>query len=85
MRLTDLVTDAATGRVSHTKLWRNVAFAVATLAITLAAIRGTLTADLFVVYLGVVAGSATAASWLSFKHGTAQAAAAKDPTDAPRP
>lgn len=63
MRWQGLITDACTGCVSHTKLWANVAYATSSIAFAWQAWNGSLTAEIWVVYLGVV-GAHTAASKL---------------------
>lgn len=63
MKWSGLIADPCTGNVSHTKLWANVAYASATAAFLNGAVGGTLTADVWLIYLGVV-GTHTAASKL---------------------
>lgn len=69
MPIQDLITDAGTGLLSHTKLWANVAYATATVVVLWLAWRGALGADLLLIYLGVVGASATASKFLSLKYG----------------
>jgi len=64
------ITDAGTGQLSHTKLWANIAYASATGAFLYAVYAGTATADIWLVYLGVVGASATASKYLSLKFGS---------------
>lgn len=71
MRLHDLITDAGTGQLSHTKLWANVAYAAATWAIIHAAVMAELSPDLLLIYLGAVGASATASKFLSLRYGRA--------------
>lgn len=71
MRLSDLITDAGTGQLSHTKLWANVAYAAATWAIINAAVMAELSPDLLLIYLGIVGASATASKFLSLRYGGA--------------
>ncbi|SCX40426.1 hypothetical protein [Nitrosospira sp. Nsp1] len=63
MKWRGLIMDPCTGHVSHTKLWANVAYLTATGAFCVAAWQGTLTPDVWLIYLGVV-GAHTAASKL---------------------
>lgn len=60
MRLADLITNPDTGRLSHTKLWANMACLAATGMFIFQGIKGTLTADTWLIYLGLV-GSYSAA------------------------
>ena len=70
MTLTDLVTDSQDpSRLSHTKLWSNIAYAAATLVFLLEAWKGTLTSDIWLVYLAVVGAHTTASKFLSMKYG----------------
>lgn len=55
-RLADLVTDANTGRLSHTKLWPNVANLVATVLFIRAGWLNQLTTEVWWAYLGCVGG-----------------------------
>ena len=65
----DLIRDAGTGQLSHTKLWANVAYAATTVAIVKSAWAGTLTADLLWPYLVVVGASTAASKLLSLRCG----------------
>ncbi|MCG8993234.1 hypothetical protein LH427_09640 [Laribacter hongkongensis] len=60
MRLSDLVSNPDTGRLSHTKLWANVACAAATGMFVYQGIKGTLSTDTWLIYLGLVGGYAAA-------------------------
>lgn len=71
MKWRDLIIDAGTGQVSHTKLWANTAYAISTAAIGWAAYDHELTGDLLLIYLGVVGASATASKFLSLRYGRA--------------
>ncbi|VVE59823.1 hypothetical protein PCA31118_00027 [Pandoraea captiosa] len=51
----DLVTGVD-GRLSHTKLWPNIASAVATGMFIYQGVKGTLTNDTWLIYLGCVGG-----------------------------
>ena len=55
MSLRDLVAGVD-GKLSHTKLWPNIASAVATAVFAFKGFKGTLTADEWFVYLGCVGG-----------------------------
>ncbi|WP_288843432.1 hypothetical protein [uncultured Deefgea sp.] len=71
MKLSDLITDAQGEHLSHSKIWANVACAAATVVFIKQGWAGTLTADVWFVYLGVVGGYAVARRWLANK-GAAQ-------------
>jgi hypothetical protein len=73
MNLKDLITDAGTGQLSHTKLWANIAYASATVAFLYAVHKDSATADVWLIYLGVVGASATVSKLLSLKYGGAAA------------
>jgi len=65
MRLADLFTNPASGRLSHSKLWANVACATATGMFVYQGVAGTLTAEVWLIYLGVVGGYSAARSWIA--------------------
>lgn len=67
MGLADLIQNPATGRLSHSKLWANVACAAATGMFVYQGVVGTLTADVWLIYLGVVGGYSAARSWIATK------------------
>lgn len=67
MRLSDLFTNPASGRLSHSKLWANVACASATGMFIYQGMAGQLTTDTWLVYLGVVGGYSAARSWIAAK------------------
>ncbi|WP_440217233.1 hypothetical protein [Chromobacterium piscinae] len=67
MGLVDLIKNPATGRLSHSKLWANIACAAATFLFLVDGWRGTLTADVWLIYLGVVGGYSAARSWIATK------------------
>ena len=71
MKLSDLVTDAGSNTLSHTRVWANVAYAAATVAFVKQAWTGTITAEIWWAYLGCVASAATASKFLSLKYGSA--------------
>jgi hypothetical protein len=68
MKPSDLIRDAGTGQMSHSKLWANVAYLTGTLAFAWTVYKGTATADIWLIYLGVVGASATASKWLSMRY-----------------
>ncbi|UTH73959.1 hypothetical protein [Chromobacterium sp. IIBBL 290-4] len=70
MKLADLFTNPATGRLSHSKLWANVACAAATCMFVYQGMAGTLTAEVWLIYLGVVGGYSAARSWIAAKRGS---------------
>ncbi|EEG08973.1 hypothetical protein [Pseudogulbenkiania ferrooxidans] len=65
MHLADLITNPATGRLSHSKLWANIACASATGMFVYQGVAGTLTAETWLIYLGVVGGYSAARSWIA--------------------
>lgn len=69
MNWKSLITDAGTGQVSHTKLWANIAYAAATAAFGWQAYRGTASADIWLIYLGVLGASAATSKLISLKYG----------------
>jgi predicted small integral membrane protein len=68
LTLLDLITDAGTKRLSHTKLWANVGYAAATAAFLKQAWMGTANADIWWAYLACVAGATTASKYLSMRY-----------------
>ena len=69
MRLSDLVQDAGTGHLSHTKLWANIAYGAATVAFVKSAWAGTLTADVWLFYLAIVGAHGAASKLISMRYG----------------
>ena len=69
MKLTDLITDAGTGMLSHTKVWANIAYASATIAFIYMSYAGTASPDIWMVYLASIGASATLSKLLSLKYG----------------
>lgn len=69
MKLADLIQDAGTGQLSHTKLWANVAYFAATVAFVKQAWMGTADADIWLIYLGVVGTSTTFSKLISMRYG----------------
>ncbi|MFZ5529443.1 MAG: hypothetical protein ACOY4U_00065 [Pseudomonadota bacterium] len=69
MKWRDLIVDAGTGMVSHTKLWANVCYAACTAAFGWQVYHNTATDMIWLIYLGCVGTSATASKWLSMKYG----------------
>ncbi|OHX12296.1 hypothetical protein [Chromobacterium sphagni] len=56
MRIADLFCSPHSRRLSHSRLWANIACAAATAMFIVGGWRGTLTPDLWLIYLGVVGG-----------------------------
>jgi hypothetical protein len=72
MTLSDLVVDSQDpNRISHTKLWSNIAYAAATAVFIVQAWKGTLQPDVWFIYLGIVGTHTTASKFLSMKYGKA--------------
>ena len=53
------------GRISHTRFWSSVAYAVATWVVIKMTLAGTLNWELFTTYLAVVASHTAASKWLT--------------------
>lgn len=68
MAFKDLIKDAGSGQLSHTKIWANIAYAVGTWAFIWQVYKRELTDILLLVYLGCVAGSALASKIVSYKY-----------------
>lgn len=64
MAVLDIIRNPATGKVSHSKLWANVACAAATYKFVVAPDAPS---EIWAVYLGVVGGYAVARSYVSVK------------------
>lgn len=69
MNFADLVTDAGTGQLSHTKIWANVGYFVATVAFAWLNYQGKADAEIWLIYLGVIAGHSAASKALSMRYG----------------
>mgnify|MGYP001619365518 CR=1 FL=1 len=66
--LKDLISTPK-GKVSHTKFWANIAYATATVIISVVTYKDKLTWELFVIYLAVVGGSAIASKLVALRYG----------------
>ena len=73
MRLADLFTNPTTGRLSHSKLWANVACATATGMFVYQGVIGHLASETWLIYLGVVGGYSAARSWIATKRDSKEA------------
>ena len=62
--LGDIVRNPATGRISHSKLWANIACAAGTVKFVMLPDPS---AEVWAVYLGMVGGYAVARSFVSVK------------------
>lgn len=69
MKPADLITDAGTGMVSHTKLWANIAYCAATIAFGYMVYQNTATAEIWLIYLGGIGASASLSKLLSLRYG----------------
>lgn len=70
MQWRDLITDSAErDKISHTKVWSNLAYAAATAVFIVQAFKGTLEADVWLIYLGVVGAHSAASKVVSLKYG----------------
>jgi hypothetical protein len=68
--LLDLVTDPATGALSHTRIWSNIGCAAATFVFVKAGLAGKLDADIWAIFLTGVCGHAALSKFLSLKYAT---------------
>lgn len=69
-RSLELITDAGTGQLSHTKLWTNIAYAAATFAFLKLVISDRPPGiDLWLVYLGIVGAHNVTSKLLSMRFG----------------
>ena len=73
--LLDIIKNPATGKVSHSKLWANIACAAATYKFVAAADAPS---EIWAIYLGVVGGYAVARSFVAVKRQEAEREAARD-------
>ena len=64
MAVLDIIRNPATGKVSHSKFWANIACGAATYKFIVAP---DVPSEIWAVYLGVVGGYAVARSWVSVK------------------
>lgn len=69
LKLSDLIIDAGTGQLSHTKVWANVAYFVTTVSFAWLSYQGKSDADIWLIYLGIVASHAAASKVVSLKFG----------------
>ncbi|MCD0491390.1 hypothetical protein [Chromobacterium violaceum] len=65
MTLGDLIKNPATGRLSHSKLWANIACAVGSGMFIYQGVAGTLSYEIWLVYMGSVGGYSAARSWIA--------------------
>lgn len=69
MRIFDIFRNPATGGISHSKLWANVACAAGTVKFVMLPDPS---AEIWAVYLGIVGGYAVARSFISVKRQEAE-------------
>lgn len=74
MAVLDIIRNPATGKVSHSKLWANVACAAATYKFVVAPDAPS---EIWAIYLGIVGGYAVARSFVSVKRQEAENAASQ--------
>lgn len=65
----DLFQNPKDGRISASKFWLNIAFAVASGIVVILATNGTLNVDIFIAYLMIVSGNNLTSKWISLKYG----------------
>lgn len=71
MKLSSLICSAGSGDISLTKLWANIAYLCATFAFVWGTVTvpGGVSADKWLIFLGVVGGHAAASKWIAMKYG----------------
>lgn len=69
MNWRDLITDAGTGMISHTKIWANIAYFTATVGFAWSVYNGTATGEIWLIYLAGIGASATLSKMLSLRYG----------------
>ena len=69
MKFSDLFKDDGTGRLSHTKLWANVAYLSASIAFCWMSYKGTATSEIWLIYLGVLGINSAASKLIGLKYG----------------
>ena len=74
MKASDLFRDAGTGQLSHTKLWANIAYIVATAAFLNLTFDSTTPpdADIWLIYLGVIGGHCAVSKLVSMRYRAGQ-------------
>lgn len=73
MKLAELIIDPETGTLSHTKLWANIAYLAATVAFIKHSWATEMpSAELWLVYLGVVGTHGAASKLFRLKYGGRQ-------------
>jgi hypothetical protein len=65
----DLFQNPKDGRISASKLWLNIAFAVSSGIVMILATNGNLNVDIFITYLMIVSGNNLTSKWISMKYG----------------
>ena len=65
MKLADLVVDHASKKLSHSKVWANVAYGVATWFVIRQALEGKASDDLILYYVAIVALHAAGSKYVS--------------------
>lgn len=69
MNMKELVTNND-GKLSHTKVWSNIAYGTATIVFIYQAYNQTLTADIWLIYLGVVGAHSAVSKAITAKYGS---------------
>ena len=65
MRLLELITDSATGALSHTKIWSHIAYAT----VTYKFIVTEQPVEIWFIYLGIVGSHNVLNNWITKKYG----------------
>ena len=63
--ISDLIRNPGDEHVSHTRFWSNIAYAVCTIAFIWQCYQGTASNELWIIYLGTLAGHHTASKYLN--------------------
>jgi len=70
VRLSNLICSSGTGEISHTKLWTNIAYLVATIAFVRVNWGPTpASPEIWGIHLGVLAGHGAASKLIAMKYG----------------
>lgn len=70
MKCSSLITDAGTGQLSHTKIWANIAYIVATVAFLRQVFFAPVPpdADIWLIYLGVIGSHCAVSKLISLRY-----------------
>ena len=77
-RSLELITDPTTGRLSHSRLWSNIGSGAATVVFVQIGWSGTVSGEIFGLFLAGICGHAAVSKLLSLKYGPVPAAGAAE-------